>query len=40
MTLRITALLVTLLAVSACNTLDGVGRDVEEGGEAIQDAAS
>jgi predicted small secreted protein len=27
------------LSVSACNTVHGAGRDVERGGEKIQDAA-
>lgn len=30
--------LATLLA--ACNTVDGVGKDVEAGGEVIQDASN
>lgn len=28
------------LAVTACNTVEGVGRDVESVGEATQDAAN
>ncbi|PKP63272.1 MAG: entericidin, partial [Alphaproteobacteria bacterium HGW-Alphaproteobacteria-8] len=28
-----------VLAVSACNTVQGVGKDVESGGEAISDTA-
>lgn len=36
-------LLVVLLAVSAvsagCNTVEGVGKDIEKGGESIQRAA-
>ena len=27
------------LAVSACNTMEGVGKDVQAGGEAIHDTA-
>lgn len=27
------------LAASACNTIEGVGKDVESTGEAIEDAA-
>ncbi|MFA6037718.1 MAG: entericidin A/B family lipoprotein [Legionellales bacterium] len=30
---------VLTLLVSACNTMHGVGADVSEGGEAIQNAA-
>lgn len=25
--------------MAACNTMEGAGQDIEEGGEAIQDAA-
>jgi predicted small secreted protein len=33
-------LLVALFAVlSGCNTMEGVGRDVERGGEKLQDSA-
>ena len=38
-------ILIALLAVSytpfvtACNTVEGVGKDVEAGGEAVQDVA-
>lgn len=28
------------VGMAACNTLEGAGRDIEKGGEAIQDAAS
>lgn len=28
-----------VLSVSACNTVQGVGKDVESGGEAITDTA-
>lgn len=33
------SLLVFVLTLSACNTMEGAGEDVEDGGEAIQDAA-
>ncbi len=40
---RYLALIVTALtlvaALTGCNTTEGVGQDIEEGGEAIQDAA-
>ena len=26
----------TLLGLSACNTVQGIGKDIEKGGEAIQ----
>lgn len=28
-----------LLSLTGCNTVEGIGRDVEEGGEVIQDVA-
>lgn len=28
-----------LLTLTACNTMDGAGKDIEEAGEAIQDGA-
>jgi predicted small secreted protein len=31
---------VTALSLTACNTLRGMGRDMERAGEEIQDAAS
>ncbi len=36
------ALLVTLMAgvfLSACNTIEGVGKDIQSGGKAIEKAA-
>ncbi|MBT0960792.1 entericidin A/B family lipoprotein [Denitromonas iodatirespirans] len=39
---RLIALIVAAMAVltlSACNTVRGVGQDIEKGGEAIQKAA-
>lgn len=33
-------MMVTLLLVSGCNTVRGAGEDLEQGGEAIQRAAS
>ena len=33
------AAVLTLLTVSACNTVQGVGRDIERAGEGIQGAA-
>ena len=32
-------LLVVMLAVTGCNTLEGAGKDVERTGEKIEDAA-
>lgn len=32
--------LVALIALSACNTVEGVGQDVEQGGEAISETAN
>ncbi|WP_438727814.1 entericidin A/B family lipoprotein [Parasphingorhabdus sp. DH2-15] len=31
--------LISLLLLSACNTIEGVGRDIESAGDAIGDAA-
>ncbi|MBI1367855.1 MAG: entericidin A/B family lipoprotein [Planctomycetes bacterium] len=28
-----------LLALASCNTIHGAGKDIEKGGEAIQDAS-
>ncbi|MCZ4303559.1 entericidin A/B family lipoprotein [Zoogloeaceae bacterium G21618-S1] len=39
---RLIALIVAVMALvslSACNTVRGVGQDIEKGGEAIQKAA-
>ncbi len=33
------ALIACVLAVAACNTMEGVGRDIKKGGEAIEKAA-
>ena len=36
---KLTALFVLLLGLSACATVEGVGEDIQAGGEAISDAA-
>ncbi|APG25584.1 MULTISPECIES: entericidin A/B family lipoprotein [Syntrophotalea] len=36
---KLAVLLVLVLALSACNTLSGVGKDIEKAGEAIQKSA-
>lgn len=36
---RRAALIVALLALAACETVQGFGRDVESGGEALQQSA-
>ncbi|TKD51376.1 entericidin A/B family lipoprotein [Sphingomonas baiyangensis] len=33
------AMVATALLVSACNTVEGVGRDVQSAGAAVEDAA-
>ncbi|EGL54403.1 MAG: entericidin A/B family lipoprotein [Pseudomonadota bacterium] len=41
--MKLTALLIPLtltLFLSACNTMEGVGKDVESAGDAIEDSAS
>ncbi|GMV95462.1 MAG: hypothetical protein AMXMBFR82_52400 [Candidatus Hydrogenedentota bacterium] len=35
----VTVLAVVLLALSGCNTMRGLGEDIEEGGEEIQEHA-
>lgn len=32
-------MLMTLLLVSGCNTIQGAGKDIEQGGEALQRSA-
>ena len=32
-------ILIAIAGLGACNTVEGVGQDVEQGGEAIEDAA-
>ena len=34
------ALLMMAGVLAGCNTMEGAGRDVERGGEAVQDAAN
>lgn len=36
----VVTLLVALLSLSACNTVQGVGKDVQQGGKAIQRVAT
>lgn len=33
------ALVLAALLLAACNTIEGVGRDVQAGGEAVEDVA-
>ncbi len=35
----ITALLLATFALAGCNTLQGIGKDVQKAGSAIEDAA-
>jgi predicted small secreted protein len=30
---------ITLLSISACNTMEGAGEDIQRGGQHIEDAA-
>ncbi len=32
-------LIASLIAVSACNTIEGAGKDLKAGGEAVKDTA-
>lgn len=36
----ITGLFIALLFLSACNTIHGMGQDIERGGEKVKDAAT
>lgn len=38
-TLALTALLLSLAALSACNTMQGAGKDIQKAGETIEDSA-
>jgi entericidin A len=39
MTKHILALLIVTFALSACNTIQGVGKDLSKAGETIEEAA-
>ena len=36
---KIIVLIACMLAIAACNTVEGVGKDIKKGGEAIEKAA-
>jgi entericidin B len=36
---RITFILIAAFTLAGCNTMEGIGRDVKKGGEAIERAA-
>ena len=36
---NILCIIAAMIALSACNTIEGVGKDVKKGGEAIEKAA-
>lgn len=38
--LALAVLSITMLSLGACETIDGAGRDIENAGEAVQDAAN
>lgn len=37
--LSLTFLTLTAISISACETMEGAGRDIESAGESVQDAA-
>jgi entericidin B len=37
---RIAGLLVAMLMLSACNTIHGMGQDIQRGGEKVKEAAT
>lgn len=39
-TLTVLVALYMTLFLSGCNTVEGVGKDIQKGGEAIEDAAN
>lgn len=38
--LTLAVLIAGALSLTACNTVDGAGQDIENAGEAVQDAAN
>lgn len=38
--ISVLAALAAVLALGACNTVQGIGKDIEKGGEALQRAAN
>jgi len=36
---KLISLLLVAVAVAGCNTIQGAGKDIQKGGEAVQDAA-
>jgi predicted small secreted protein len=38
--LRLSAALIVVLGLSACNTVEGAGQDIERAGEEIEDAGN
>ena len=37
--IRLVSILLAIVALAGCNTMEGVGKDVKKGGEAIEKAA-
>ena len=37
--IRFVSILIAIVALAGCNTMEGVGKDVKKGGEAIEKAA-
>jgi len=38
--LTLTVLILGAASLGACNTIDGAGKDIEQAGETVQDAAN
>ena len=36
---RLISIMVLVVSVAGCNTIHGMGKDIQKGGEAVQDAA-
>ena len=39
MKMTIAMLIAAMFAIAGCNTIEGAGKDIEAGGEKVQDAA-
>ncbi len=38
--MRVTALFLAVLFLTACNTMEGLGKDIQKGGQKIEKAAA
>jgi len=40
MTMRVIALFLAVLFLAGCNTMEGLGKDIQQGGEKLEKAAT